>query len=232
MEFFNAAGTWIVGAWHAVRAFLFSLFYEMYFAQALLVLVILFFPHILFAVRRIRLLSKIKRCTKRLGYTFCAHRKFYFLGNFKHAECEFSIVSPHRAWAVKLLGTRSKSHHVRILSETDLELVKSGRLGPNTFAAARRARLSRYANPAVKWYPHPAWEFYTYAERDLQTECILLCSPKPGVVALKRPRAAGGHDLISLSDNMRVFDMTFHTEDGFLKELERESAPSYHLYTE
>lgn len=226
------AGT--VSAWHATRLFFFTLFYESYVLQALFVLFLICLPSLIRLCRRARMVHRIKQVCKQHGYVFTAHRKTYLFGNFKHADCEFSIQTKTRAFAVKLITTPTKNHHLRLLDETNLELVRRDRIGSANSTRQQRAKLTRLPT-AVRWYPHPEWSFFTYADRDLPTESILLCYPTPRGVSYKRPRstlsASNDYELVSLSDGMMIWGMIYHTPEGFLKKLDT-LGENYRLYTE
>ncbi len=234
MEFFTTLWTGIVATWRAVRLFFFTLFYESYVLQAILIVFLLCLPLLIRLCRRWRMVKKIKKVCKAHGYTFTAHRKSYLLGNFKHADCEFSIQTKTRAYAVKLITTPTKNHHLRLLDETNLELVRRDRLfGANSTRQQEMQRLSRMPR-AVRWYPHSEWSFFTYADRDLPTESVLLCYPTPRGVSYKRPRstlaANNDYELVALADGMMVWGMIYHTPEGFLKKL-NSLKENYTLYS-
>lgn len=222
----------IVAGWHAIRNFFFSLFYESYFAQALLLLLLLSLPFCIRAVRRIRFLSRIKRLCREKGYVFNRHRAFSFLGNFKNASCEYSITTKTRAFAIKLVGAKSKNHLIRFLDEENLEILKSGKL-MGAALSARRTRVTKMPNQR-KWYPHPTWEFFTYADRDLPTESIVLCIPAPSGAAYRRRRDTGlsnNFEFVPLRDGMHFFETIYHTPEGFFEKLQNYHE-GYRLYTE
>lgn len=217
-------------AWESVRGFFFHLFYESYLAQILLLLVLLSLPFCLRALRRIRILGKIKRLCRSRGFAFVRHRPLAFLGNFKHAECEYSIVTKTRAWAIKLIGAKRRGHQFRFLDETNLEILKNAKL-MGAPLAGQRVRVSRMPSQ-IKWYPHPQWEFFTYAERQLPTESVLLCIPAPGAAAFRRRRetaASNDFEFIALRDGARFWEMVYHTPDGFLQALQS-LQEGYRLY--
>ncbi len=222
----------IVAGWHAIRNFFFTLFYESYFVQILLVLFLLSLPFCTRAVRRILFVSRLKRLCRKKGFSFNRHRPFSVLGNFRHAACEYSIVTKTRAFAVKLVGAKRRSHLLRFLDEENLEILKSGKLMAAPISA-RRARVSRLPSQR-KWYPHPTWEFFTYADRDLPTESVLLCIPAPSGAAYRRRRNtefSNDFELIGLHDGAHFFEMVYHTPEGFLERLET-LREGYRLYTE
>lgn len=224
----------VVTAFHAVRFFLFSLFYESYAAQIALILLLCFWPRILLFVRRVRLFARLRKICRARGFSLVAHRRLFFLGNFRHADCEFSVVTRTRAFAVKLVGLRRRNRSLRFLTETDLEIASGGRLiGAKFSSAARRSHATRM--PAtVKWHPHPAWSFFTHTSRALPTECILLCHPTPKRVVYRRrcdTADSNRYEFVPLEDGVRFWDMTYYTPEGFCKLLE-EIREGYTLYTE
>lgn len=216
----------VVAAWNAVREFLHSLFFESYLLQAAVVLLLLLLPSAVRALRRVLFIRKIKAVCKSRGFTFCAHRRGFSQGNYKNAACEFSVLTETRAFAVKLVGTKRKSHHLRLNNEENLEIIKPTAL----FAGGRRLRASGLPEK-VKWHPHPTWEFFTDDDRGRKTEHVLLCHPTPASVSYRGRRANGEPTLIRLKDGMRVFEMLYHTPEGFLEKLST-LRESYLLYTD
>ncbi|MBR6530179.1 MAG: hypothetical protein IKT43_02045 [Clostridia bacterium] len=222
MEFFESVWNGIVTAWHAVRGFLFSLFYEQYLLQVVLVLLIVTWPWIVRVLRRATYMHRVRGVCKQKGFSFTRHRATYLLGNYNSRECEFSVVTKTRAFAVKLVTTRSKNQHLRFLDATNLELVKNAGLLFGSPVSLTRRRARRLP-ASVRWKPHPDWEFFTYAERDLPTERVVLCLPEPKVVTFRRRLEdvySNRFEIVRLHDGDSFHDCVYHNGEGFLNKLE------------
>lgn len=199
----------------ALRHSAFGLFYESYFAQLLLLAVLVFFPQILYFFKRMAFAVALSRRCRLQGFTLCAHRRLWFLGSFSRADCEFSLLTPAACYAVKLVGAARKSHHLFFHTSTAYSRLRTMRL-------MARGASRRDVPPVTR--THPEWRFFTRLDTPRPvTPVVLLCPDSAGVFATERVEGSGVVYQRPLRGGERLFSAFYFTRESFFRLLDMQT---------
>lgn len=87
-----------------------------------IIVLALLFPYILYVIRRMGMLHRIKKVCKEKGYLFHPTHKLLALSRMKDSGCDFHIKTPDTVYSVKMCGVISKKIYLNFISPTYYEV--------------------------------------------------------------------------------------------------------------
>ncbi len=173
---------------------------------------VMIFHAISYVVHRISFAVRLRAFCRRNGISFCAHRLFWYFGNFRHKTCEFSLSTSRGNYAVKLVGVRSKAHFINLTEEHSYSIHKKD------IGASPRMSMVIVAKPVIKEMPE--YEFFSKTKSELAVKRILLFYPASISVKLQKSHSHENNELFC--GDAACQNTTFYTLDGFMEHLKSE----------
>ena len=136
-------------------------------------------PYIVFAAKRLCLVTRLKVACRKKGYTLTPLKPFWWFDTVKSGKCACKIETPDTCHAIKIIGTVSHRQHLRFLNDTHY--------------AIRSLRFETHETAKAAGYTYKEKEPYRFAEVDTEKTVhpILLLHPAPTTISAKRTDSSG-----------------------------------------